>query len=211
MTKPFLEEEFDKITPNTKHGFLNPLSNKPGCYCVQHNNTGNVYVGSTKNLAKRISQTTSSLRKNTHKNKNLQQLYNKDPEINFFIKLTETVEKAQEEEQQAVDKLKDSDNLCNVAVKDVVLTRLGAKLSEEHKDILMSSNINRKVSEETRRRQSESQKVFINTPEGKELLRQKIEKLSRKISIGGVEYPSISEASRQLGIKYTTLVRKYNL
>lgn len=200
-----------QVTPQTKHGIKNPLSKIPGCYCVEHVASGKVYTGSTGNLAKRISTTTSALNKNVHKNINLQKLYNNDKELKFYAATADDVHMAGIFEQSVVDTLKNTDFLCNIAVVNVLKTAEGRVLSEHHKQILRNSNLNRVVSDETRKKQSESKLKFDESEAGKIIKEKMLNATRRQVTIEGNQYKSISEASRELKIPYTTLVRKYDI
>jgi excinuclease UvrABC nuclease subunit len=48
----------------------NPLSRQPGCYVITHSVSEKQYVGSSVNLAGRISSNLTTLKDNKHKNKN---------------------------------------------------------------------------------------------------------------------------------------------
>lgn len=189
----------------------NPLRGKPGCYYVLHFKSKFIYIGSTQSLGDRIHKTFSSLKCNRHKNINLQTLYDEDNKIEIFIQPTNTIEEAQVLEQELVTKYKESGFLCNIATDDVILTALNRKLSDKHKEILINNNKTRIVSKSTRNKMANSQKQFLNTEKGKLLFQEKMEKVSRKITIEGKEYKSISEASRKLSIPYTSLVKKYGI
>lgn len=54
-----------------------------GIYIIQNLVNGNIYVGSSSNIKRRFSQHKSTLRHNTHKNKHLQNAWNKYGEENF--------------------------------------------------------------------------------------------------------------------------------
>jgi predicted transcriptional regulator len=107
--------------------------------------------------------------------------------------------------------LKDSGVLCNIAVDNVEKTRSGAKLTEVHIALLRKSNIGKKLSEESIKKMSEAQKTYSLTDEGRARIARNRELRSRKVSIEGIDYSSISEASRLLKIPYTSLVRRYGL
>lgn len=55
-------------------------------YLIVCRKTNQVYVGSTKNIFKRMSLHRTALRKGEHENKNLQELYNTYEEDNFYFK-----------------------------------------------------------------------------------------------------------------------------
>ena len=189
----------------------NPLRGQPGCYYILHLNSKFMYIGSTKSLGDRIHGHMTALKYNKHKNKNLQNLYKEDNKINIFVQPTKTLEEAQHLEQELVTKYKNSGFLCNIATDDVLLTGLNRKLTEHHKQILLKASLGKLRSEEAKINMSNAQKQFLNTEQGKLLFQQKIDKISRKITIDGKEYNSISDASRQLNIPYTSLVRKYGI
>lgn len=54
-----------------------------GIYIIQNLINGNIYIGSSSNIKRRFSQHKSTLRHNTHKNKHLQNAWNKYGEENF--------------------------------------------------------------------------------------------------------------------------------
>lgn len=189
----------------------NPLRGQPGCYYVLHLNSKFIYIGSSQSLGDRIHKTISALKCNRHKNINLQNLYNENNKIEIFIQPTNTVEEAQCLEQELVSKYKDSGFLCNIATDNVILTRKNCKLSDKHKNILLKASLGKLRTKETKENMSNAQKQFLSTDYGKLLFQKKIDKISRKIIINGKEYNSISDASRQLNIPYTSLVRKYGI
>lgn len=189
----------------------NPLRGRPGCYYILHINSKFIYIGSTKSLGDRIHGHMTALKYNNHKNKNLQNLYNEDKKINIFVQPTQTIEEAQYLEQELVTKYKDSGFLCNIATDNVLLTGLNRKLSDQHKNILLKASLGKSRTKEAKINMSNAQKLFLNTEKGKLLFQQKIDKISRKIIIDGKEYNSISHASRELNIPYTSLVRKYGI
>lgn len=215
---------FVEVKPSTRRGsVINPLTNQPGCYVVKHEPTGVVYVGSSKNLAARITSNLSALKNGTHKNPNLQQVYTKREDMAFFVAQTKTREEAFSLEQQMVDRYKDKGILCNIATDNVAHTRVGVPLTADHLEKLKQSNINRAISDDTRKRLSEShlgqivteeQKENLSklalqrlsTPEGKAAHFEGIKKLMHPVVINGVRYNSKSEAARTLGVDVTTVM-----
>lgn len=207
------EEPFYNVKdqPNYIKHKQNPLRGQPGCYYVLHINSKFIYIGSSQSLGDRIHKTMSSLKCNRHKNINLQKLYNENNKIELFVQPTKTIEEAQYLEQELVTKYKNSGFLCNIATDDVLKTKLNCKLSKSHREKLLNSNINREVTNTMRDNMSNAQKQFLKTEQGKLLFKKKIDKISRKINIDGKDYNSISDASRNLSIPYTSLVRKYGI
>lgn len=221
-----LDSNFIPYSHNTKIGSAkNPLRTQSGCYCIEHTSSGKVYIGSTESLADRTGKNISALKYGRHKNKQLQSLYDLDPDIKIYIQPTNDVLAAQNLEQTTVDALKNSELLCNVAVNDVTKTRLGVKVPKEIVEKIVAANTGRKASEETKRKLSESRKGVILTEEHKKKLSEihknrlsteegkisharGIDKLKHKVVCDGVEYESKSEAARQLGVDITTITHR---
>ena len=194
-----------------RHYYKNPLTNQPGCYLVNHIPSGNVYVGSSVNLAGRITGNLNHLKNNKHKNKNLQAFYNNDPTIKVSFKTTQTEEEARNLEQTMVNTLLPTGKLLNIAIEDVTKTSLGLKRSVEIREKMSESQTGRKFTNEAKKNMSDAQKRYLSTPEGQARFSNIINKISKTVTIDGNTYSSISEASRILGIPHRSLVRKYNL
>jgi predicted GIY-YIG superfamily endonuclease len=118
-------------------------------YGILHEVTERVYIGSTKHLYVRSSQHVSALKLGKHHNKELQQVYDKDPVISLFYKQFDTAEEAMEFEQLLLDSYVDSGLLFNVS-KNVKAPSLGLKHSEEIKEAMRIRQSTRVVSEATR-------------------------------------------------------------
>lgn len=200
----YLPLQTGKGIQNTKH----PLKGISACYAILHIPTDSIYVGSTCDLPRRYNENIGDLRRNEHKNRPLQELYNKIPDVVVLFEPCSTVEEAQFLEQLLVDKLKHTDNLCNVAVDNVLLTRKGASLSIGHIQKLREYNLGKVHTDDSRQNMSSAQKSFYGTPEGIERKKQIGEQRSKRITFEGVEYSSIREASKQLNINYSTLAKK---
>lgn len=215
---------FDRYEPSEGNQ-RNPLRNVPGCYLVIHKETGGVYVGSTKSLSDRSNSTRSSLRIGGHKNKNLQELYNRNPEIEIYVQPTLTELEARSLEQLVVDELKGSPVLCNVATTDVVNTRTGCTLTDDHRAILLAASLGKKrtdearqhmreahlgktLSEEQKQKLSTVHKERLSTVEGKASHARGIDKISNPVICDGVRYKSKSEAARALGLDVTTVMNR---
>ncbi len=229
MSKSDIPEGFELYIGSFKSGYgngkppKNTFSHKPGCYVIEHVATGKKYVGSSVNLSGRINGNLNYLEHGKHKNKNLQEAFNNDPKVEVFVKPTKTEEEARQLEQQIVDELLPSGNLCNIAVVDVTKTRVGVLLTDKHKSALLEGSLGKTRSPESRKRMSESHlgkklpeehkhklsevhKQRLSTPEGKESHAKGIEKISHAVMIDGIEYPSKSEAARILDLHVTTVM-----
>lgn len=70
---------------------LKKVDKGSGIYVIRNMITGHTYIGMSKNVKRRWQQHRSSLRKNKHHNKNLQQAWNKYGEGNFVFYQIENV------------------------------------------------------------------------------------------------------------------------
>lgn len=214
-----------KYIPGTIGGPKNPLRKQPGVYCIEHVETGMVYVGSTTSLSDRASKNKSALKMDKHKNKPLQKLYNDNPNIEIYVEPTPDIKTAQIAEQLVVNALKDTGKLCNVATTNVLKTKTGMKLTDEHKTALLKSSLGVKRSDESRAKMSKAhlgiplddevkQKLSLvhlerlATPEGKAAHAKGIEKLMHSVMCNGVVYESKSAAARALGVDITTILHR---
>src|SRR5690606_32811755 len=107
-------------------------------YTITHVKTGKVYVGSTKDICRRISKHKSALRLGNHKNYNLQQFYTDSPEIKIKIWITKDVEKAREIEQEILNTFHDRNMLFNIAIDAYAASR-GRKMQESSKELLRAA------------------------------------------------------------------------
>lgn len=186
----------------------NNLTNKPGTYCITNTDSGKVYVGSTTNLPKRLSSHISNLKNNRQVNKNLLADFGIDVSVTIDVKPTATIEEAIIEEQRLVNEFKDSGYLCNVAVADVTRPNFGRIFTEEHRQKMSDSARRQAPSETTKQLMSISKIAFYQTPAGKAKLQEHVQRASVKVIVDGVEYPSISAASRALGVAPNTIKSK---
>lgn len=185
-----------------RHGKKNPLKNQPAAYVIIHPTTEKMYIGSTGDLSGRCSENLKNLRNNEHKNKPLQENYNKEPLIGIAYVPCKDVEEAQNIEQHLVKEIYKDNKVFNVAIENTKLTGVGRKLSKEHVDILKQSNINRDVSLDTKEKMRQSKLRYDATEEGKKRIAELAARSSKPITIDNIKYDSISEASRQLNITW---------
>lgn len=203
----------------------------PAAYALIHTTSGQVYVGSTKDLYKRISQHRTALRASSHKNRNLQEAYDRDPRFNLTYKATETPEEALDVEQELITNLMSTGKLLNRS-PDARLANKGVALSEEAKEAIRQRTQEQFSSQEARRRHSELSRDKWQDPEyrakqmGKPKSVQTRETIStimkdkwkdpeyrkkmsggraKPVVIDGIRYPSLTEASKQLQTPVTTL------
>lgn len=186
----------------------NPLVKVPGVYVITHDETGKVYIGSTKDLARRLSSHESVLKHNRHTNGSLQRAFNEDSVISFDYRVTKSIEEAVMTEQCLVIELKDTGLLFNKAIEDVTKPSVGNTLSDEHRQRISAANKGRKRTDEMNLKSSIQRKAYLETDAGKAFTKTMASSKSKKITIDGIEYPSISEAGHQLGLCVKTVQRR---
>ena len=162
-----------------------------GVYLISNNVNGKCYVGSTIHLDQRRREHFSKLANNKHINVHLQNAYNKYGREAFDFEVLETIDiddnikdKLLKREQFWIDNLKPEYNILLVAGSNLGYHHIregqsGRVLTEEHKA---------KLSEETKHRKSPSNHAII--------------------SIDGVIYNSLKEASEATGVKYNTIQKR---
>lgn len=181
---------------------------RPGIYKITNIQNEKFYIGSTNNLSHRKSIHLYDLRNNRHKNIHLQRSYNKWGYENFTFEVLEecTVENLINREQFYLDTLKPQYNILKIAGSSLGIKRpeLSIKMIELNK--------NRVVSEETKKRTSDTLKQIGHKPtadcteKSMQILRKKV----LQYSIEGEllqEYVSMNEACRQNNIACSNLSR----
>lgn len=143
-----------------------------GVYIIKNTITEEVYVGSTTNLKKRINDHKSSLKRNDHENKFLQQSYNQYKKKVFEFIILEEYENPDREflyKREDFYMIKFKDNLFNINPN--AKSNKGIKITEEAKQKISKHSkkmwqdpefkkkmSNRKPSEETKKKMSETHK-----------------------------------------------------
>lgn len=189
---------------------------KSGVYLIKNITNGKCYVGSSIHLELRQKEHFAALASNRHINKHLQNAYNKYGRSSFEFEIVETIpisenikELLLEREQFWIDNLKPDYNILLVAG-----STLGFHHSEETKKKISESTKGVKKSEEHAKHIREAQKGKTLTEEHIENLKKGYQKRTNKsphkaiISIDGVIYNSIKEASEQTGVKYNTIQKR---
>lgn len=169
-----------------------PSIASPGVYEILNVITGDLYIGSTKNLKDRFYSHRNSLRREGHANKHLQSSYNKYGVRNFVfnIILVCGLENLFLWEDKIVDTLKPSFNK-----RPVAHTNLGLKMSEETKlKISLAHKGKNNTTEYQRMIISKTHKGKIMSEEVREKIRVKL--LGRKMSPKSCEKKRLSRLGK---------------
>ena len=152
-----------------------------GIYTIINHSNGKLYIGSTNNLYNRYHNHFSTLKRNLHFNKFMQNSFNKHGLENFeFI----VIEKCKEEdlierEQHYLDVIMPDYNIRKLAERNT-----GIIFSEERRRKISQSNMGRVTSEETRKKISLANTGKIRSPE---------ENLKRSISLSTLNKEQVRE------------------
>lgn len=186
-----------------------------GVYLISNNVNGKCYVGSTVHLDQRRREHFSRLVNNKHINAHLQNAYNKYGREAFDFEILETIDiddnikdKLLKREQFWIDNLKPEYNVLLVAGSN-----LGYHHTEETKKKISESTTGVKKSEEHAKHIREGQSGRVLTEEHKAKLSEaarhrKSPSNHAIISIDGVIYNSLKEASEATGVKYNTIQKR---
>lgn len=186
-----------------------------GVYLISNNVNGKCYVGSTVHLDQRRREHFSRLANNKHINAHLQNAYNKYGREAFDFEILETIDiddnikdKLLKREQFWVDNLKPEYNVLLVAGSN-----LGYHHTEETKKKISESTTGVKKSEEHAKHIREGQSGRVLTEEHKAKLSEAAKHRKSPsnhaiISIDGVIYNSLKEASEATGVKYNTIQKR---
>jgi group I intron endonuclease len=186
-----------------------------GVYLISNNVNGKCYVGSTVHLDQRRRGHFSRLANNKHINAHLQNAYNKYGREAFDFEILETIDiddnikdKLLKREQFWIDNLKPEYNVLLVAGSN-----LGYHHTEETKKKISESTTGVKKSEEHAKHIREGQSGRVLTEEHKAKLSEAAKHRKSPsnhaiISIDGVIYNSLKEASEATGVKYNTIQKR---
>lgn len=186
------------------------IPHKPGCYILNHIETGCFYIGSTGDLYRRYQQMMTSLRLGNNHNPRLQGLYDEDDRVEFEYFPAADREHAYDIEQSELDLYQRHPQCLNVltdarkgyAVGDMPehnRRAIGEAAKITHLNNTYSKGIIR--SEETRSKQSQSLKEHWKTREGR---RERIVRKPQKNPRGpivGETLERMTESAIARGIK----------
>lgn len=151
-----------------------------GVYELWHIETNRVYIGSTGNLHNRMMVHFGHLRRNTHCNRNLQDVFILSPEFKliFHPDPTGTKKDLIMKEQGLIDKYFLQGNILNIA-KDAEVPARGIPMTEGQRWLLLKINTGRVKSLEEREKLRQGRLGKIQSPEAREKIRQS--KLGKKL------------------------------
>lgn len=120
------------------------MNNRSGIYCIKNLINGLIYIGSTYNFHRRKIQHFNSLRNKTHKNRKLQNAYNKYGEENFNFSILEycNISELINNEQKWFDLLKPKYNIIQFSDRH--------EFTESHRINLSVSHLGHKHKEESK-------------------------------------------------------------
>ncbi len=174
-----------------------------GIYNIRNKISNKIYIGSTINIYKREQQHKNLLNKNNHKNKILQNAFNKYGKENFQFEIIEYLddkEKLIEREQNWIDFFKPEYNIRKIAENN-----LGIKFSKESKQKLRISHKGfkgKKHSEETKLKISISHKGMKDRKHSEEAkLKMSIARKGFKISEETRKKISITSKGRKCSLE----------
>jgi len=202
----FIKGFLYRLPREFKNKFYSVKFDQPATYVIQEIHTGEMYIGSSRRVYKRVSLHKQFISTNAHPNTNFSKLLTKTNITNFelIVIFTTTREEAYEIEQLLVNRYKDSGKLINIAY-DVRYAMRGATLSEEHKQKISKSNIGRMQSLNTRRYLTYIRKT---SPLALAQMRKIHDNKRRRIMVNGTEYKSVTEAVVCSGISKTQIRKR---
>jgi group I intron endonuclease len=122
----------------------------PAVYLIEDESTGRVYVGSTGDIAARLTEHSWQLYNRRHHNRHLQKAYNDGRRLSITYHPLSTEENALIAEQTVLDRFAGSGLLYNIALCASAPMR-GRKASEETKEKMRRSMTGFRHSEETKK------------------------------------------------------------
>jgi hypothetical protein len=169
----------------------------PAAYIIEHPKSGLFYVGSTGEAGQRRRAHLSTLKLGKNRNHALQEAYNDDPELRFTFVLSSTKEEALALEQKLIDHHYGDPKLANVA-PNAQAPGLGLVRSEETR---------LKIGEAGKGREPWNKGQTLSPIHLERVIASR-DKISRKVCVEEVEYPSVSAASRALGVQPSCVVKR---
>lgn len=142
------------------------LSKKVGVYCIINKVNSKMYVGSSRDISKRVKGHERELRRNNHRNRYLQSAYNKYGESSFEVKVLKLCSEKNliKQEQIFMNKYQTTTPGCGY---NLAIRADGKRLSEEQRKYLSEVKKGKKMSAEAKLKMSKAQKGRKHSEETK--------------------------------------------
>lgn len=186
-----------------QHPLYSVKKDQSAAYIIREMCSGNVYVGSSEKVYTRVCKHKWHIQRKQHDNSKFTELLQQTHIKNFdlIVIFTDTREEAYDLEQYFVNMYKDTGLLINIA-NDVRFAMRGRVLTDEHREKIREANTGKIMSDEAR------QKIALSRKQSVKAITQLQEMLNRKkrrISVNGVEYESLTQASEFSGMTLSML------
>ncbi len=177
------------------------LRGTAACYIIENKETQNFYVGSTKNITKRLQKHKYHLVNGTHVNKKLQEEFNNcvDKE-NFVIEVGfhSSTDEAKEREQSVLEEAVGCDNLLNINLR--VLPGRGFSTEKQKECIEKLILINK--TEESKQRKSVNSIANWKDPSYRN---KTIAKMGEEVVVDGKTFLSVRQAAKTYNVAPQTI------
>lgn len=193
-------------------------TNYAGIYCIRNVVNNKVYIGSSKNIRKRIQLHLQTLQKGTHHSYLLQRSWDKHGSDNFTVEVILTVldiTKMIEHEQYFLDLFQSYVSKNGYNLEIVANSSIGIKRSQEFREKISLSNKRRVCSEDTRAKHRELMLGENNSFFGKKHSEKTLEYLRKPrihtdpfvcVNTGKI-YHNSGDASRDTGVEISNICK----
>ena len=171
----------------------------PACYLIENEETGSLYVGSTKNATGRVNSHLQRLKNGNHANTNLQKEFAAAQDkfsFKIHVAFMPSVEAARDREQAILDEGFGHPLLLNLSDNSRT-PNSGYDRSEAIRHMVETKNtpeFKEKISHQAKQRW-----------EDPAYRKNHIQKAGEAVTVNGVEYGSVREASRGAGVSIATI------
>jgi len=149
------------------------LPSNCGAYIITHTASGQIYIGSSGDLVRRMRVHRLRFSKGLHENKRLQIAYDSDRRFSVMFHMTPDRETAYCKEQELLDLyVKSGAEVTNVSM-DVRISGLGHEVTPEHREILKTLRTGKKASQTTVDKQRSATIKRMKDPTVRANLREK--------------------------------------
>lgn len=194
---------------------------KPAVYIIKHTDSGDFYIGSTRNIDRRIKGHQLALKQGRHPNRYLQERFNTNPEISVTVFPVSDRNLGFELEQRLLTEQELNPHLLNInkgvgyrdeevnertaeAIRNRPPTAKQLQALRDHSPRAQHW-VGRKHTAETLEKMRNA-----NTTAKQKQIAELIDRQGRKVSVRGQIYASASEAARAEGVSQPSIVRWCN-